>query len=100
MINLFYCFCFIVRFFFEVLYIFFNLIFFVFKCNLAPPDGIRGIQSDDTDEIEENEEPDRVRYKETLGKLFESVIQSFCTTPKDYISIEYWNKYIFWFELQ
>ena len=38
-----------------------------FQCNLAPPDGIRGTNGDDTDEIEENEESDRVRYKETLG---------------------------------
>ncbi len=40
----------------------------LFQCNLAPPDGIRGCNGDDSDEIEESEEADRIRYKETLGK--------------------------------
>ena len=40
----------------------------LFQCNLAPPDGMRGCNGDDSDEIEESEEADRVRYKETLGQ--------------------------------
>jgi hypothetical protein len=39
------------------------------QCHLAAPDGVRVAGFDDDDELDENEEPDRIRFKEALGTI-------------------------------